>query len=170
MPLCWYGEWLEPQLGLLGQLIRPGATVLEIGAGVGSHAIALGRHVGAEGHLLVVEQRAVVQRILRNNLTANRAGNVTVLRDAAGWAASGGRVDELWLERLHWLKVSAAQLSSAVLAGAEATFWRLRHRAFPDRFRPCGDGQADTVAYAMVSVLASRDRAVQSHQLQPEAE
>lgn len=129
--LGWYGEWLEAQLELLGRLIGPGATLLEVGSGVGAHAIALGRKAGAEGHLLVVEQRLAVQRILRNNLTANRAGNVTLLRDAAGWADGGaGNVDGLWLERLDWLKVSDAEASATVLAGAEATLWRLRPGLF----------------------------------------
>src|SRR5207244_145849 len=66
--LCWYGEYLQPQLDLLARLIRPGSTILEEGAGVGAHALPLAAAVGESGHLFLYESRPVVQRILRQNL------------------------------------------------------------------------------------------------------
>ncbi len=38
----WYGEYLQPQLDLLARIVRPGSTMLEVGAGVGAHAVFLG--------------------------------------------------------------------------------------------------------------------------------
>jgi FkbM family methyltransferase len=140
--IAWYGEYLQPQLDVLAQLIRPGATVLEAGAGVGMHALFLGAAVGATGHLFVYEPRPVVQRILRQNLGANGVTNVTVMRRALGRSAARGTdsaeavgiplresVDELRLERLDWLKVNDAS-GVAVLDGAAETLWRLRPRLF----------------------------------------
>ena len=41
--LGWYGEWLEGQRELLVPWLTPGMTVLEVGAGVGAHALWLAR-------------------------------------------------------------------------------------------------------------------------------
>ena len=136
--IAWYGEYLQPQLDLLARLIRPGATVLEAGAGVGMHALFLGAAIGPSGHLFLYEPRPVVQRILRQNLGANGIGNVTVMRRALGRSAADTAaadaplhesVDELRLERLDWLKVDDAS-GAAVLEGAADTLWRLRPGLF----------------------------------------
>jgi FkbM family methyltransferase len=150
--LGWYGEYLQPQLDLLGRLMRPGMTVLEADAGIGAHAVFLGKAVGAAGHLFLYEPRPVVQRILRQNLGANRVTNVTLMRRALGrpgeakraapegpaqTAAAGAAsrvvtetLDELQLERLDWLKLNEGTLALEVLAGAEEMLWRLRPLLF----------------------------------------
>ena len=136
--IAWYGEFLQPQLDLLARLIRPGTTVLEVGAGVGMHALFLGTAIGPSGHLFLYEPRPVVQRILRQNLGANGIGNVTVMRRALGRGAvdtdaaavpSHESVDELRLERLDWLKVDDTS-GVAVLEGAADTLWCLRPGLF----------------------------------------
>jgi precorrin-6B methylase 2 len=133
----WYGEYLQPQLELLARIVRPGGTMLEAGAGVGEHAIYLGRVLGEAGHLMLYEARPVQQRILRQNLAANGVGNVTVMRRtlgsrseeqdvAASVPPSHETLDELQLERLDWLKVGASGDALDILAGASETLWRLR--------------------------------------------
>ena len=142
----WYGEYLQPQLDLLARIVRPGATMMEVGAGVGAHAVFLGTLLGEAGHLFLYESRPVLQRILRQNLAANRVSNVTVMRRAlgnqgegegtAGVAGSAATIpttetlDELQLERLDWLKVNESVAALDVLAGANETLWRLRPRLF----------------------------------------
>ena len=142
----WYGEYLQPQLDLLARIVRPGATMMEVGAGVGAHAVFLGTMLGEAGHLFLYESRPVLQRILRQNLAANRVSNVTLMRRALGSQGEGGgtagvegsaaaiptteTLDELQLERLDWLKVDASVAALDVLAGASETLWRLRPRLF----------------------------------------
>jgi precorrin-6B methylase 2 len=133
----WYGEYLQPQLDLLARIVRPGSTVLEVGAGVGAHAVFLGRMLGEPGHLLVYESRPVLQRILRQNLAANGVRNVTVMRrllgsrgEADGLESTSETLDELQLERLDWLKVNAGVAAKEILAGASETLWRLRPLLF----------------------------------------
>jgi Tfp pilus assembly protein PilF len=136
----WYGEYLQPQLDLLARIVRPGATMMEVGAGVGAHAVFLGRLLGEAGHLFLYESRPVLQRILRQNLAANGVSNVTVMRRTLGSQGEGEgseiamptteTLDELQLERLDWLKVDASVAALDVLAGASETLWRLRPLLF----------------------------------------
>jgi tetratricopeptide (TPR) repeat protein/precorrin-6B methylase 2 len=128
--LDWYGEYLQPQLDLLGKLLRPGSTVLEVGAGIGVHALYLAQRLGPEGHLLASEARPVLQRMLRQNLPANGASNVTVLSQMVGGLRGetemAESVDGLQLEQLILLMVGEDVDSLMVLEGAQETLWRLR--------------------------------------------
>jgi tetratricopeptide (TPR) repeat protein len=149
-----YGEFIQPQLDLLAGLLPHGAHVVEAGSGIGAHALALARWVGAAGHLFLYETRPVVQRLLLRNLQINGAAQgVTLMRrDLAGpresprengqAATSGSEVgaspnpgyatetlDELLLERLDLLKIQSGA-ASAILEGASATLWRLRPLLF----------------------------------------
>jgi tetratricopeptide (TPR) repeat protein len=133
--LGWYGEYLQPQLDLLARLIRPGATVLEAGAGVGEHALFLAAVLGEAGHLFLYESRPVVKRILQQNLGANRISNVTLMRrtlGATGEAAdpNAETLDELQLERLDWLKIKGSVSALDILDGGADTLWRLRPLLF----------------------------------------
>jgi len=134
--LDWYGEYLQPQLDLLAKMVRPGSTVLEVGAGIGAHAVMLAELVGPQGHVLVCEPRPVEQRVVGQNLQANKAVQVTLLQGMLGQWRSGApapattTVDELQLEQLQLLKIGEEVAGSAVLAGADATLWRLRPLLF----------------------------------------
>src|SRR5207302_10007047 len=110
----WYGEYLQPQLDLLGRLIKPGATVVEVGAGIGLHSLFLANAVGEQGHLLLCESHPPSRRVLQQNLAAHRVTNITLMRRTLGrprpdvekieCAASSDvatvTLDELQLERL----------------------------------------------------------------------
>jgi precorrin-6B methylase 2 len=136
--LGWYGEYLQSQLDLLARIVRPGSTVMEVGAGVGAHAVFLGKVLGEAGHLFLYEARPVLQRIMRQNLAANGVSNMTVMRRALGSQGEGEgpsmptteTLDDLQLERLDWLKVDANVAALDVLTGASATLWRLRPLLF----------------------------------------
>ncbi len=133
MSIGWYGDHLQRQLNLLGTMMRPGATVLESGAGAGMHALFVAKAIGPTGHLFLYESRAPMRSILRQNLVANRIGNVTLMARALG--AFGAppdveTVDELRLERLDWLKLDDGAAALVVLQGATDTLWRLRPLVF----------------------------------------
>jgi len=141
-----YGEYLQIELEMIGRWIVPGATIVEVGADIGMHALMLASALGPTGHLLLYEDDPLVRQVLQQNLRANRAGNVTLmkrrLRDVADSAATDANgvssdesigvetIDDLRLETLQWLKVNYAALGTAVLAGAADTLWRLRPKLF----------------------------------------
>ena len=165
----WYGEWRQQQLDLLAGLIRPSATIVEVGAGVGVHAAFLAGAAGKEGHLFACEPRPGHHRMLRQNMAANRITNVTYLRsplNARGFDSTAHRrssetdatatpadnqepeaitLDSLALDTLDWLKIADHIDAAGVLDGAVETLWRLRPSVFislPDahRQREISDG------------------------------
>jgi hypothetical protein len=122
----WLGEHLQSQIDVLAPLVKPGTVVLEIGAGVGVHTLALAARVGDAGHLFLVEPRPLYRRLLRQNLGANRVGNFTMLKGVD----AGETIDDLRLEKLDWLKVNEGSDGLAMLGSAEQTLWRLRPSLF----------------------------------------
>ena len=79
----WLRGCFEPStLHALQRLVRPGATVLDIGANVGAHTLHLAAAVGSTGRVLAFEPVAESFRKLRTNVAANPS------LAAAGRAAS----------------------------------------------------------------------------------
>ncbi len=66
-----YGEFSEGEVTLLEKLIRPGDTVIEVGANIGALTVPMARFVGAAGNIVAFEP----QRVLFQNLCANIALN-----------------------------------------------------------------------------------------------
>ena len=129
--ISWYGEYLQPRLDLLRRLIGPGATLMEVGAGTGVHALYLAAAVGSAGHVFLYEAQPLRRRVLRQNLAANRVGSVTLMRRMLGATSEADdrsceTVDDLHLQELRLLKINEAVPALAVLTGAKNTLWRLR--------------------------------------------
>ena len=126
-----YGEYRQVELDLLARWIAPGATIMEVAAGIGIHALALARKIGSSGHLLLDEADPLRRQVLEQNLRANGVGNFTLVagnrdRPEAQQVPGYGTVDDLRLESLDWIKVNGGADALRVLEGAAATLWRLR--------------------------------------------
>jgi tetratricopeptide (TPR) repeat protein len=124
----WYGEYLHEELLALLELVKPGATIIETAAGIGLHALALAAAVGESGHVMLYESRPLHRRLLAQNLAANGATNITLMRRPMGGEGhkQGERIDDLRLERLDAIKINQALLPLDILSGAEESMWRLR--------------------------------------------
>ena len=66
-----YGEWGEDELALLRDYIRPGSTVLDVGANVGTHTLPLANMVGERGTVIAIEAQPEVYELLCHNIIAN---------------------------------------------------------------------------------------------------
>lgn len=71
-----YGEWADGELELLKSLIKPGNTVLDIGANVGTHALAFSQFVGKNGIVHSFEPIRLLYYILCSNVAMNNIENV----------------------------------------------------------------------------------------------
>lgn len=69
------------------ETIRPGMTVVDVGAHVGFYTVAASAAVGAAGRVYGVEPTPENARYLRQNVLLNRRENVTILQCAAGATA-----------------------------------------------------------------------------------
>jgi FkbM family methyltransferase len=151
-----YGEFSEAEVDLLRQLIRPGWTVLEIGAHIGSHTVPLAKATGPHGAVHAFEPQRVLFQILCANVALNALSNVythhaAVGREAAtttvpridytkpqnfagvalgGWS-EGERVPVLTIDSLNLpvcdlVKIDVEGMEGDVIAGAEQTIRRFR--------------------------------------------
>jgi FkbM family methyltransferase len=76
--LSLYGEWAEHELRCLRRYVRPGSTVVDVGAHVGTHTLAFSRWVGG-GKVIAVEAQPVVSSVLTVNCLLNNCWNIEVV-------------------------------------------------------------------------------------------
>jgi FkbM family methyltransferase len=79
-----YGEFSEEENELFRQALRPGMTIVEVGANIGAHTIAMAHCVGPRGRLLAFEPQRAVFQMLCANVALNGVEQVE-----AHWAALG---------------------------------------------------------------------------------
>jgi FkbM family methyltransferase len=79
-----YGEWSQGEIDLLAPWLRPGDTVVELGANIGAHTVHLARLVGPEGRVHAFEPRRIYFQMLCANLMLNDVFNVHAHCRAAG--------------------------------------------------------------------------------------
>ncbi|MEP7072236.1 MAG: FkbM family methyltransferase [Verrucomicrobiota bacterium] len=83
-----YGEWAEEEIYLLSSLIPSGGVVLDLGANIGTHALAFGRLVGPDGYVLAIDAQEEAFRLLVLNLGLNDLAQVHSLRAVLGQQSS----------------------------------------------------------------------------------
>ncbi len=83
-----YGEWAQREVDLLLELLPQGATVVDVGAFVGTHTLAFARHAGGACRVHAFEPNPWSFELLARNLDLNDVRNVSAYRvalsDAAG--------------------------------------------------------------------------------------
>jgi len=150
-----YGEISEEELRALLAFIRPGMTVLDVGANIGTHTIPLAQAVGPQGNVIAFEPQRMVFTTLCANIALNALGNVRPLWSGAGASRGTARVppqnydatgnfggvslsaevgeqvaivtlDSLDLPACHLIKVDVEGMEISVLQGAVNTV--ARHR------------------------------------------
>lgn len=79
-----YGEFAEESNTLLSQLVRPGDTVLDIGANVGTVTTCMARRVGSQGKVYAFEPQRLIFQNLCASIALNGFTNVYCLQSAVG--------------------------------------------------------------------------------------
>lgn len=73
-----------PELDFLREYAPAGGTFVDVGANVGTYAVALAKHVGASGHVIAIEPHPVSNARLAFNASASKLTNLTLVKAAAG--------------------------------------------------------------------------------------
>lgn len=71
-----YGEWSYGEIEAMAQILKPDATVIEVGANIGSHTVFLARDICSKGKIIAFEPRRILFQILCANIALNGIQNV----------------------------------------------------------------------------------------------
>ena len=82
--LAHYGEWAEEELYLLSWLIQPADTVVDVGANIGTHALAFRRFVGPAGRVHAIDGHYHAFAMLTLNIFLNAVENVNCVQAIVG--------------------------------------------------------------------------------------
>lgn len=151
-----YGEYCEPEANLLRSMLRPGDVIVEAGANIGAHTIAMARAVGEAGLVIAFEPQRLIYQLLCANIAINELANVQARQAGLGSAPGsvklpvilpnqaynfGGvglvghedgeavpieTIDAIGLTACRLIKADVEGMEREVLLGAEATVARCR--------------------------------------------
>ncbi|MGH6976862.1 MAG: FkbM family methyltransferase [Stellaceae bacterium] len=151
-----YGEFSEAETALFAQIVKPGMTVLDLGANMGAHTIYFAQAVGTTGCVVAFEPQRIIHQILCANVALNALPNVVTHQACIGRAAGtvlvpplnygaenniGGltlgastagepvpqlTLDSLALAHCHFVKIDVEDMEAEVLEGGRATLTRHR--------------------------------------------
>jgi FkbM family methyltransferase len=90
-----YGEFSEGECELFRQIIKPGHTVLDVGANIGAHAVFFSQAVSPGGIVLAFEPQWLMFQVLCANVAINSLDNVRCFNAALGEKQGRIRVPQL---------------------------------------------------------------------------
>jgi len=77
-----YGEFSELELELFRQICKKGSIIIEVGANIGTHTMALSNFVGKSGRVYAFEPQRIVFQTLCANMALNSITNVEAFQVA----------------------------------------------------------------------------------------
>ncbi len=136
------GRWFEAEIDFVQQVVKPGMTVLDVGANVGVYTFAIASCLANHGHVHAFEptakcQSLIQQTIATNDLTASvtlhpvavgaTVGNVSLQSQASSElnavSQTAGDIRQITLDSLNFeaadlVKIDTEGMEVAVLEGA----------------------------------------------------
>ena len=89
-----YGEYGADEFALLAQLIRPGMTIVEVGANIGAHAVPLAR-LAAPARIYCFEPQQRIFQLLCANLALNGITNALCYPEGVGETLGFARIPDI---------------------------------------------------------------------------
>jgi FkbM family methyltransferase len=115
LALVRYGEYGEFEWDVLSQLIKPGTTVVEVGANIGSHTVSLAKAVGPKGRVIAIEPQRIIHQYLAANIALNALSNVE-----CHWAACGKEPGRLGVPQVDYFASEFQNFGGLSLSEQEA--------------------------------------------------
>src|ERR1035437_3567146 len=79
-----YGEFSDPEVDVMAKTVKPGDTVIDVGANVGALTVAMAKLVGPNGRVIAFEPQPETAALLERNAAQNGLDNVEIHRCATG--------------------------------------------------------------------------------------
>lgn len=96
--LALHGVWGADEVAVFAEHLRPGMNVVDVGANIGHHSVAMARLVAPGGRILCVEPQAEVNRLLEANLALNGIAGARSLRCLVGEGAGEAKLSPISYE------------------------------------------------------------------------
>lgn len=112
VPSLMAGDYERAEFAALERVVRPGMTVVDIGANIGLHAVFFGSRIGTAGRVFAFEPEPFNFRFLQTNVARNGLANVECLMQGAG--AHAGTL------RLYLVAGTVGAHTAAAVEGATA--------------------------------------------------
>jgi len=103
-----YGEFSESEVEVFRKYIKPGDLVLDVGANIGAHTVALSHLVGDSGIVVAFEPERYNYYTLCGNLAMNNIKNVVAFQQAVGEKA--GTINVPYIDNPHNSNYGALEL------------------------------------------------------------
>ncbi len=169
------GDYGAEEKVLLGELIQPGQTIIDVGANIGSHTLFFSQSTGSEGKVYSFEAQRFLFQILCANVALNSLRNVWCVPTALGNAQGrvdvpvpdygrnnnyGGyslsfetfkesgymlKLDAIPLEACHLIKIDVEGMELDVLQGSKKTIDTFRPLLYLENNRP--EKEAELLGY-----------------------
>ncbi len=156
--LARYGEFSPGELAAFRQIVPEGGVVVEVGANIGAHTVALPRLVGAAGVVVAFEPPRIAFQALCANLALNQCANVHARGGGDGRAIPAGSLCPALYVENDRAERSAGLI--ALIAGFEyAMYWHLAPLYVPDNF--AGEAEDDFPDIVSINMLClPRERGI----------
>ncbi len=78
------GIWAPKDVAFFRTVVRPGMTVLDVGANIGHHTVLYSSLVGPTGRVIAFEPQSVIFQLLAGNVAINGCENTSVVQSCVG--------------------------------------------------------------------------------------
>lgn len=115
------GHWEPFETKIIRNLIKPGMTVMDIGANIGYYTLLMSKWVGEMGYVISVEASPKIAKTLQRNVDENHLNNTLVV--TAKVSDKGCTIDHLIGDgRVDFIKIDIDGGELQVLKGVKKTF------------------------------------------------
>ena len=85
-------RWFEKEWGFVDRLLKPGMTVLDIGANLGIYSMGMAKAVGPAGKVYAYEPTSETRARLEQSKAVNAADNLIIIPSALSDTEREGRI------------------------------------------------------------------------------
>jgi FkbM family methyltransferase len=114
-----YGEWAENELSFMLSMVREGATIIDVGAYIGTHALAFARHLGEAGQVVSIEAQSSSFEVLSRNIAASGLKHVRLEHAVASATAKNELIPAIDIESPG--SYGSASLREVLVPGVRAS-------------------------------------------------